>query len=56
MSIPFVERAHRYLDVVTCIEEFPTNLVAGFFQFRPRACRDLDRARERRVPKVSFGS
>jgi LemA protein len=42
-------------DLNTAIQEFPSNLVAGFFQFRPHAYFELDRPGERQVPKVSFG-
>jgi len=42
-------------DLNTAIQEFPSNLVAGFFQFRPRAYFELDRPDERQVPKVSLG-
>ena len=42
-------------DLNTAIQEFPSNLVAGFFQFRPHAYFELDRPEDRQVPKVSFG-
>ena len=42
-------------DLNTAIQEFPSNLVAGFFQFRPHACFELGRPGERQVPKVSLG-
>jgi LemA protein len=56
-----VQNARRYFNAVvrdlnTSIQEFPSNLVAGFFQFRPHAYFELDRPEERQVPKVSFGS
>ena len=43
-------------DLNTTIQVFPSNLVAGFFQFRPHAYFELERPDERQVPKVSFGS
>ena len=56
-----VQDARRYFNAVvrdlnTAIQAFPSNLVAGFFQFRPHAYFELDRPEERQVPKVSFGS
>jgi LemA protein len=56
-----IQNARRYFNAVvrdlnTAIQEFPSNLVAGFFQFRPHAYFELDRPDERQVPKVSFGS
>ncbi len=56
-----VQNARRYFNAVvrdlnTSIQEFPSNLVAGFFQFRTHAYFELDRPEERQVPKVSFGS
>src|SRR6202162_2503004 len=54
-----VQNARRYFNAVvrdlnTAIQEFPSNLVAGFFQFRPHAYFELDRPEDRQVPKVSF--
>ncbi len=56
-----VQSARRYFNAVvrdlnTAIEIFPSNLVAGFFQFRERVYFELDRPEERQVPKVSFGA
>jgi LemA protein len=55
-----IQNARRYFNAVvrdlnTAIQEFPSNLVAGFFQFRPHTYFELDRAEDRQVPKVSFG-
>ena len=55
-----VQNARRYFNAVirdlnTAIQEFPSNMVAGFFQFKPHAYFELDRPGERQVPKVSFG-
>jgi LemA protein len=55
-----IQNARRYFNAVvrdlnTMIQEFPSNLVASFFQFRPHAYFELDRPDERQVPKVSFG-
>ncbi|HWN55638.1 MAG TPA: LemA family protein [Methylomirabilota bacterium] len=43
-------------DLNTTIEIFPSNLVAGLFQFREHAYFELDRPEERQVPTVSFGA
>ncbi len=56
-----IQNARRYFNAVvrdlnTSIQTFPSNLVAGFFQFRPHAYFELDRPDERQVPQVSFGS
>ena len=56
-----VQNARRYFNAVvrdlnTTIQVFPSNLVAGFFQFRSHAYFELDRPDERQVPKVSFRS
>ena len=55
-----VQNARRYFNAVirdlnTAVQEFPSNMVAGFFQFKPHAYFELDRPDERQVPKVSFG-
>ena len=55
-----VQNARRYFNAVirdlnTAIQEFPSNMVAAFFQFKPHAYFELDRPDERQVPKVSFG-
>jgi len=55
-----IQNARRYFNAVvrdlnTVIQEFPSNLVAGFFQFRAHAFFELDRPEDRQVPKVSFG-
>ncbi len=55
-----IQTARRYFNAVvrdlnTAIQEFPSNLVAGFFQFRPHAYFELDHPEDRQVPKVSFG-
>ena len=42
-------------DLNTAMQEFPSNIVAGFFQSKPHAYFELDRPDERQVPKVSFG-
>ena len=56
-----VQSARRYFNAVvrdlnTTIEIFPSNLVAGLFQFREHAYFELERPGERQVPKVSFGA
>ena len=55
-----IENARRDFNAVvrdrnTVIQVFPSNLVAGFFQFRPHACFELARPDERQAPTVSFG-
>jgi len=55
-----IQNARRYFNAVvrdlnTAIQEFPSNLVAGFFQYHPRAYFELDRPEDRQVPRVSFG-
>lgn len=55
-----IQNARRYFNAVvrdlnTAIQEFPSNLIAGFFQFKPHGYFELDRPEERQVPKVSFG-
>ena len=55
-----IQSARRYFNAVvrdlnTAIQEFPSNMVAGFFQFRPHGYFELDHPEERQVPKVSFG-
>jgi LemA protein len=56
-----IQSASRYFndvvrDLNTVIRIFPSNLVAGFFQFRPRAYFELDGPDERQVPKVPLRS
>ena len=55
-----IQNARRYFNAVvrdlnTAIQAFPSNLVAGFFLFKPRGYFELVRPEERDVPKVSFG-
>ena len=54
-----VQNARRYYNAVvrdlnTRIAQFPSNLIAGFFAFRPREFFELTAAAEREVPRVSF--
>ena len=56
-----IQGASRYFndvvrDLNTVIQIFPSNLVAGFFQFRPRAYFELDGPDERQVPKAPLRS
>jgi len=56
-----IRSGRRYFNAVvrdlnTAIQEFPSNLVAAFFQFRPRSYFELDRSEGRHVPTVSFGA
>jgi LemA protein len=54
-----VQNARRYYNAVvrdlnTKIEQFPSNLIAGVFAFRPREFFEVTAAAEREVPRVSF--
>ena len=56
-----IQSGRRYFNAVvrdlnTAIQEFPSNLVAGSFQFHPRSYFELDRSEDRQVPTVSFGA
>ena len=55
-----VQNARRYYNAVvrdlnTKIAQFPSNIVAGMFNFKPREFFELTAPAEREVPKVSFG-
>lgn len=54
-----VQNARRYYNAVvrdlnTKIQEFPSNLIAGFFRFKQGEFFELVDVTERAVPKVSF--
>jgi len=54
-----VQNARRYYNAVvrdlnTKIQEFPSNLIAGFFSFKQGEFFELVDVTERAVPKVSF--
>lgn len=54
-----VQNARRYYNAVvrdlnTRIAQFPSNLIADFFAFRPREFFEIATATEREVPRVSF--
>jgi LemA protein len=56
-----VQNARRYYNAVvrdfnTKIAEFPSNLIAGMFNFKPREFFEVSAPAEREVPKVSFGA
>jgi len=56
-----VQNARRYYNAVvrdfnTKIAQFPSNIIAGMFAFKPREFFEITAAAEREVPKVSFGS
>jgi LemA protein len=56
-----LQNARRYYNAVvrdfnTAIAQFPANLVAGPFGFRPREYFGLDDAAERAVPRVDTGA
>ncbi|MBI4572796.1 MAG: LemA family protein [candidate division NC10 bacterium] len=55
-----IQNARRYYNAVirdlnTKIAQFPSNLIAGIFAFRPREFFELTAAAEREVPQVRFG-
>ena len=54
-----LQNARRYYNAVardynTAREQFPSNLVAGWFAFQPRVFFELDQAVEREAPAVRF--
>src|SRR6202045_1179895 len=56
-----VQNARRYYNAVvrdfnTKIAQFPSNIIAGMFNFKPREFFEISAPAEREVPKVSFGS
>ncbi|MFY9752644.1 MAG: LemA family protein [Candidatus Acidiferrales bacterium] len=56
-----VQNARRYYNAVvrdfnTKIAQFPSNIVAGMGNFKPREFFELNAPAEREVPKVNFGS
>lgn len=55
-----VQNARRYYNAVvrdfnTKIAQFPSNLIAGMFNFKAREFFEISAPAEREVPKVSFG-
>jgi len=55
-----VQNARRYYNAVvrdlnTKIQEFPSNLIANFFNFKLREFFELPNTAERTVPQVNFG-
>ena len=55
-----IQSARRYFNAVvrdlnTTLQAFPSNVVAGFFQFKPHGYFELDRPEQRQAPRVSFG-
>jgi LemA protein len=55
-----IQNARRYYNAVvrdfnTKIQQFPTNIMAGAFNFKPREFFEISAPAEREVPKVSFG-
>jgi LemA protein len=56
-----VQNARRYYNAVvrdfnTKIAQFPSNIIAGMFNFKPREFFEISAPAEREVPKVGFGS
>ncbi len=56
-----IQLARRYYNGATrnmniAVESFPSNLVAGRFNFRQAEFFEIDDAAERALPKVSFGT
>ncbi|HKS67245.1 MAG TPA: LemA family protein [Candidatus Acidoferrales bacterium] len=55
-----IQNARRYYNAVvrdfnTKIAQFPTNILAGMFNFKTREFFEISAPAEREVPKVSFG-
>src|ERR1700674_4211275 len=55
-----LQNARRYYNAVvrdlnTKIAVFPSNIIAGMFNFKPREFFEISAPAEREVPKVSFG-
>src|SRR5574337_750745 len=56
-----IQNARRYYNAVvrdlnTRIAEFPANIIAGMFNFKPREFFEITAPAEREAPKVSFGT
>ncbi|HEY4740271.1 MAG TPA: LemA family protein [Candidatus Acidoferrales bacterium] len=56
-----IQNARRYYNAVvrdlnTKIQQFPTNIIAGMFNFKTREFFEISAPAEREVPKVSFGT
>ena len=56
-----IQNARRYYNAVvrdlnTKIQEFPSNIIAGMFNFKPREFFEIAAPAEREAPKVSFGT
>jgi LemA protein len=56
-----IQNARRYYNAVvrdfnTKIAQFPSNIIAGMFNFKSREFFELTAPAEREAPKVSFGS
>ncbi len=56
-----IQNARRYYNAVvrdlnTKVAQFPSNLIAGMFNFKPREFFEISAPAEREVPKVSFGA
>jgi LemA protein len=55
-----IQNARRYYNAVvrdlnTKIAQFPSNIIAGMFNFKPREFFEISAPTEREAPKVSFG-
>ncbi|MFZ0820954.1 MAG: LemA family protein [Candidatus Acidiferrales bacterium] len=56
-----IQNARRYYNAVvrdlnTKIQVFPSNIIAGMFNFKPREFFEVSAPAEREAPKVSFGT
>lgn len=56
-----IQNARRYYNAVvrdlnTKIAQFPSNIIAGMFNFKPREFFEISAPAEREAPKVSFGA
>ncbi len=56
-----IQNARRYYNAVvrdlnTRIAQFPSNIIAGMFNFKPREFFEITTPAERETPKVNFGA
>ncbi len=56
-----IQNARRYYnaavrDLNTKVAQFPSNIIAGMFSFKPREFFEIATPAEREAPKVSFGT
>jgi LemA protein len=56
-----IQNARRYYNAIVRdfnikIQQFPSSIIAGMFNFKPREFFEISAPAEREVPKVSFGT